>query len=219
VSVFSTLTGGVIAMPQPNIDTDQIIPARYLLRSRDAGYGELLFQGGRYDAQGGVIADHPFNTAQGREARILVAGANFGCGSAREQAAYALYDFGIRVIIAPSYGEIFRLNCTRNGILPARLPEPAVELLFNWLSAGARHLMSVDLPGRRLHCEVLDAEFEIPPAYAQRLMSGKDEIDETIASYGSDISAFERRRALHLDPHAGHNGDPGLRSATGRSSR
>lgn len=193
MSGIDLVEGPAVGMAAPNIDTDQIIPARYLLRPRGAGYGDLLFRDGRCDATGAPLAGHVLNTPEGKTARILVAGRNFGCGSAREQAAYALRDFGIRAVVAPSFGEIFRLNCVRNGIVPAIVPEVAAAALRDWLADGARPVR-VDLRARRVDSEALSTAFEIEEVNAERLLSGRDEIDETLSRFADRIAAFEQRQ-------------------------
>lgn len=187
---ISYFRGVAVSLDSPNIDTDQIIPARFLLRTRNAGYGDLLFRDSRFTRAGVKRPEHVLNLPQGREASILVGNQNFGCGSAREQAAYALYDFGIRAIIAPSFGEIFKLNCVRNGIVPAIVSDAMASKLHAWLSGGANR-MGVDLSKRLLTAADFQMSFEIEDVNVERLMEGHDEIDETL-KFKNEIAAFEK---------------------------
>ena len=188
---LACFSGTAVCLELPNIDTDQIIPARFLLRSRGAGYSDLLFRDSRFNSMGEKLPEHVLNLPEGRLASILVVNNNFGCGSAREQAAYALHDFGIRAIIAPSLGEIFRLNCIRNGVIPAVVSEAISVRLHEWLSEGAQ-VMCVDLARRLVITTDLQASFGIEDINADRLMEGRDEIEETF-TLESKISAFEKK--------------------------
>ncbi len=126
---FTTVQSRAIRLPAPNIDTDQIVPARFLRNPRSAGYAGFLFHDLRFDPAGQAIPAFALNQPELRDARILLAGANFGCGSSREGAVYALADWGIRCVIAPSFGDIFRNNCYKNGVLPVALAEPEIAAL------------------------------------------------------------------------------------------
>ncbi|MEM9755529.1 MAG: 3-isopropylmalate dehydratase small subunit, partial [Pseudomonadota bacterium] len=128
---FTTLSGVAAPMPQINVDTDMIIPKQFLKTIQRSGLGKNLFDEMRYDADGNEIADFVLNQPAYRSAEILVAGDNFGCGSSREHAPWALLDFGIRCVIAPSFADIFFNNCFKNGILPIVLPQPEVDKLMD----------------------------------------------------------------------------------------
>jgi len=126
---FSTLTSTAVFLPHDDIDTDQIIPARFLTTTERSGLGKYLFNDWRYDKTGLPRADFPLNAAVARDARILVAGRNFGCGSSREHAPWALLDFGFRAVVAPSFGDIFRENALKNGLLPVALARADHEMV------------------------------------------------------------------------------------------
>lgn len=174
-----------------NIDTDQIVPARYLKTDRSQGYGRYLFHDLRFDADGAEQPHFILNRAPFRNARILVADANFGCGSSREAAAYALHDFGIRTVIAPSFGDIFYNNCLKNGIMPVRLAEPIVTALRHSLHPDRNNnvmvdleALSVTLPGGATH------GFTIDPFWRECLLQGKDDLELTLG-HAQEIDQFE----------------------------
>jgi 3-isopropylmalate/(R)-2-methylmalate dehydratase small subunit len=180
---FTTLEAVAMPMTQPNIDTDQIIPARFLQKLRKDGFGQYLFHD---------LAENPdfvLNRPAYREARILVAEQNFGCGSSRENAVWALYDRGFRVVIAPSFGDIFFNNCLKNGLLPVTLP---LEVVAHLLSSADDQKLKVDLesqlvslPGGVAH------RFDIDPFAKHCLLNGIDELDYTL-SLMPQIAAFEQ---------------------------
>lgn len=190
---FVTLEAVACPLPWPNIDTDQIIPARFMRKPRSVGYDRFLFHDRRFDADGGEIPDFPLNQGPWREAQILVAGANFGCGSSREPAVYALQDFGIRSVIAPSFGDIHRSNAIKNGLLPVTLEEEAVAALIAAVEAAPDGKIIVDLPDQRVRCgHDLEYSFEIDPFSKQCLVEGIDDIDLTLR-HMEEIAAFETR--------------------------
>ena len=179
-------------VPQANVDTDQIVPARYLQKPRSADFGEFLFQDVRTRKDGSADPAFPLVRPEYREARIVVGGRNFGCGSSREHAVWALYDYGFRVAIAPAFGDIFRSNAIKNGLLPIVLPEAEVEALLDWLQAepGARlcvdlEAQTVALPGGGT------AAFDIDPFSKRCLREGLDELGYTL-SLAAQIAQFER---------------------------
>jgi 3-isopropylmalate/(R)-2-methylmalate dehydratase small subunit len=170
-----------------HVDTDQIIPKQFLKRIEKSGFGPFLFHDWRRDPS------FVLNQPKFAGASILVAGLNFGCGSSREHAAWALLDAGFRVVIAPSFADIFRNNAIGNGMLPVALPEAAVEAIFARTEQEPDYALEIDLEG----CEVRDRfglrePFTIDSASRQRLLEGKDEID-VILQHESAIAAFERR--------------------------
>ncbi|HUG04189.1 MAG TPA: 3-isopropylmalate dehydratase small subunit [Steroidobacteraceae bacterium] len=176
-----------------NIDTDQIIPARFMKRSRADGYGQYLFHDHRFEPDGSPRPDFVLNRPEFAGARILVAGRNFGCGSSRESAVYALVDYGINAVLAPSFGDIFHSNALKNGLIPAALSEEIVGELRNALNAGPERAVSVDLeaqtvtlPGGGSH------RFPIDPFWRECILKGVDEIDLT-RGHLEQIEAFERR--------------------------
>ena len=142
---FETLTGIAAPLPMVNIDTDMIIPKQFLKTIKRSGLGVNLFDEMRYDRQGNEMPEFVLNKPQYRDAEILVTGENFGCGSSREHAPWALKDFGIKAIVAPSYAEIFYNNCFKNGILPVVLPQDAVDVLMKDAEKGSNARMLVDL--------------------------------------------------------------------------
>jgi 3-isopropylmalate/(R)-2-methylmalate dehydratase small subunit len=185
---FKRLTAPAAPLDLPNIDTDQIIPARYLWRPRAAGYGELLFNDLRFAPDGAKVPDFVLNQPCYAGAKILIAERNFGCGSSREQAVWALYDYGFRAVIAPSFGDIFYNNCCKQGVLPVVLPESEITALRAAIAAGP---VTVDLerqvveaPGDFL------AAFDIAAFRRRQLLDGLDDVALTMALIDA-IAAFE----------------------------
>jgi 3-isopropylmalate/(R)-2-methylmalate dehydratase small subunit len=191
---FVTLTGVAAPLPMINVDTDMIIPKQYLKTIKRTGLGRHLFDELRYDAAGREIADFVLNRPAYRRAKILVAGENFGCGSSREHAPWALLDFGIRCVIAPSFADIFYNNCFKNGILPIVLPKEDVAKLLDDAVRGANAVLSVDLErqevagpdGGRLR-------FEIEPFRKHCLLNGLDDIAMTLENAAA-IDTYEARQ-------------------------
>ncbi|MDR5800009.1 3-isopropylmalate dehydratase small subunit [Caballeronia sp. LP006] len=178
-----------------NCDTDQILPARYLQKPRSDDFGQFLFRALRFDANGAERPDFLLNQAPLRESRIVVANHNFGCGSSREHAVWALYDYGIRAAIAPSFGDIFFINCLKNGLLPIVLPEAVVLPLLDRLSESPGSRIAIDLPAQTVTLpDGSSHAFELEPFAKDCLLRGMDEIDYTL-SHLDRIVAFERDRA------------------------
>jgi 3-isopropylmalate/(R)-2-methylmalate dehydratase small subunit len=186
---FTTLAGQAIAMPEDNIDTDIIFPARFLLITAKAGLGRYAFHDRRYDAAGAEIADYILNRTDLRAAPIIVAGANFGSGSSREQAVWAIAGLGVRAIIAPGFGEIFHANCQRNGILPITLPADIVAELMEAAQSGQR--FAIDLDAQSLTVGNHALTFAIAPERKLALINGWDETDLLLHHYAEAITAFE----------------------------
>ncbi|WP_397607158.1 3-isopropylmalate dehydratase small subunit [Silanimonas sp.] len=187
---FRTLESPIVGLPRANIDTDQIIPARFLTTTTRDGLGRHAFHDWRYDEQGTPRADFVLNRPEHRDARILVAGRNFGCGSSREHAPWALLDAGIRVVISSEIADIFRNNALKNGLLPVVLPEAVVDTLL--AQPGLR--LQVDVAKRRVYWP--DGEHVTFPidAFAQTcLLEGVDELGYLLAQDAA-ITAFEERR-------------------------
>ena len=179
--------GRVAPLRRNHVDTDQIIPKQFLKRIEKSGFGPFLFHDWKKDPS------FVLNQRKYAGASILVAGVNFGCGSSREHAAWALLDAGFRIVIAPSFADIFRNNAIGNGMLPVALPEAAVEAIFNRTEQEDGYALEIDLE----RCEVRDRfglkePFTIDSASRQRLLEGKDEID-VILKHESEIAAYERR--------------------------
>lgn len=190
---FETLHAVAAPMPVPNMDTDQIVPARFLWNARDAGYGKFLFHDLRFAEDGSALPEFVLNAPQYESVRILVAGDNFGCGSSREGAVWALHDHGIGVVIAPSFGDIFFNNAFKNGLLPIVLPAERVQALHRWLAEHPGASMTVDLQAQSIRYGDGECEsFEIDPFRKRLLLEGKDEISFTLAQ-GAAIEAFEAR--------------------------
>ena len=176
---FTNLTAPACPLPMANVDTDQIIPARFMRRPRSEGYGNFLFHDLRHDADG-AKRDFPLNDPAYTGSEVLIARRNFGCGSSREAAVYALADHGIRVVIAPSFGDIFSSNAIKNGLLPARVSEEDAErLLAAGEMAGARPV-SVDLENQTITAGNLVLPFAIDPVWKKQLLNGLDDIDLTL---------------------------------------
>ena len=191
---FSRLTAVAAPMDLPNIDTDRVIPARFLRRPREAGFGPLLFHDVRFGADGAPRADFVLNQTAYRDARILVTAENFGCGSSREMAVWALMDFGIRVVIGPSFGDIFFENCFKNGALAVVLPGDVAAGLRRALAERPGAILTVDLETQTITGPAGEAiRFEIDAFRKHGLLTGQEEIEMTLARL-PDIEAFEARR-------------------------
>ncbi len=190
---FTTLTGTAAPLPMMNVDTDMIIPKQFLKTIRRDGLGRNLFDELRYDAQGREQPEFVLNRPAYRAASILVAGDNFGCGSSREHAPWALLDFGIRCVVAPGFADIFYNNCCKNGILPVRLPKEQVERLMRAAENGANATFTVDLEKQEI--ALPDGEryhFEIDSFRKHCLLNGLDDIGLT-EEKAAEIDAFEAR--------------------------
>jgi len=190
---FEKLTGVAAPMPMINIDTDMIIPKQFLKTIKRSGLGVNLFDEMRYDDNGGEVADFVLNKPQYRNTEILVAGDNFGCGSSREHAPWALLDFGIRCVIAPSFADIFFSNCFKNGILPIALPQEQVDALMNDAEKGENARMTVDLEAQEITTS--DGEvfpFEVDAFKKHCLLNGLDDIGLTLEKKKS-VDAFEAK--------------------------
>lgn len=190
---FTTLTGIAAPMPLVNIDTDMIIPKQFLKTIKRSGLGVNLFDEMRYDDDGNERSDFVLNLPQYREAQILIAGDNFGCGSSREHAPWAIKDFGIACVVSTSFADIFYNNCFKNGILPIVLPEEAVGSLMNDAQKGQNARMVVDLEAQTISSSEGDVfSFDIDPFKKHCLLNGLDDIgltlgkEEAIASYESN---------------------------------
>ncbi|MDQ2801830.1 MAG: 3-isopropylmalate dehydratase small subunit [Pseudomonadota bacterium] len=193
MDAFSTLTGVAAPLPLANVDTDKIIPARFLKTIKRSGLGVHLFDTLRYDGEGRERTDFVLNQEPYREAQILIAHENFGCGSSREHAPWALLDFGIRCVIAPDFADIFFNNCFKNGILPVRLPRDVCDRLIEDAKLGANARLTVDLERQvvvRPNGEEIG--FEVNPLRKHLLLDGLDDIDQTL-QHAPQIGAYESR--------------------------
>ena len=192
---FEKLSGVAAPMPLVNIDTDMIIPKVFLKTIKRSGLGVNLFDEMRYDREGNEKPDFVLNKPQYRDAKILVAGDNFGCGSSREHAPWAIADFGIKCVISTSFADIFYNNCFKNGILPLVLPEDAVDTLMKDAEKGSNSIIEVDLENQTIVSS--DGEifrFEVDPFKKHCLLNGLDDIgltmekEDHIAAYESKVS-------------------------------
>jgi 3-isopropylmalate/(R)-2-methylmalate dehydratase small subunit len=191
---FHTHTGLVVPLDRVNVDTDQIVPKQFLKLLTKDGYGPFLFYDWRYLPGGQPNPEFPLNARRYQGASVLVTRANFGCGSSREHAPWALVDFGFRAILAPSYGDIFYSNCFQNGLLPVILREEQVEEVFRRTLAREGYRLTVDLAAQRISDDAgLDYRFEVDPFRRECLMNGWDEIGLTLR-YEDRIAAYERER-------------------------
>src|ERR1700719_5371399 len=192
---FTTLEGVAAPLKIINVDTDMIIPKQYLKTIKRTGLGKGLFSEQRYKDDGSENPDFILNKPAYRNASVLIAGDNFGCGSSREHAPWAMLDFGLRCVIAPSFADIFYNNCFSNGLLPVALPEHEVRALMAEASGG-NHVFSVDLAAQTVTAPSGQVfRFEIDPARKEKLLQGLDAIGETLHR-SKDIDLYEMRQAL-----------------------
>ena len=195
---FEKLSGVAAPMPLVNIDTDMIIPKVFLKTIKRSGLGVNLFDEMRYDREGNEKPDFVLNKPQYRDAKILVAGDNFGCGSSREHAPWAIADFGIKCVISTSFADIFYNNCFKNGILPLVLPEDAVDTLMKDAEKGANSIIEVDLENQTIVSS--DGEifrFEVDPFKKHCLLNGLDDIGLTMEKE-DHIAAYESKASQHF---------------------
>jgi 3-isopropylmalate/(R)-2-methylmalate dehydratase small subunit len=193
---FKALTGVAAPLPMINVDTDMIIPKQFLKTIKRTGLGSALFYEMRTKPDGSENPDFVLNKPAYKSAKMLVTGANFGCGSSREHAPWALLDFGIRVVFAPSFADIFYNNCFKNGILPIVLSQEIIDKLMDDAERGANAIISVDLEKQEVRgpdggC----VSFEIDPFRKQSLLNGWDDIGLTLR-HQNEISDFEAKRKI-----------------------
>ena len=191
---FTTLTSRMIALPVNDIDTDQIIPAQFLKVTDKNGLADVLFYHWRYNDDKSPKEDFIINKPESQGAQILLAGDNFGCGSSREHAVWALHEYGIRAVIAPTFSPIFFGNCIRNGIVPVRLPAPVVAELAAWVEQDpASHRVTVDLEAQTVSTSAgASHRFELDDEPKAMLLEGLDAIDLTLKQRPA-IEAFRAR--------------------------
>jgi len=187
---FTTLTGAACPIDQSNLNTDQILPARYLKWTRAMGFGKVLFHDLRFDAEGREKSDFPLNKPVWRKFATLVSARNFGCGSSREAAVYALYDFGVRCVIAPSFGDIFAGNAVQNGLLTAIVTEEEAAEIMASLAQMPELPVTVDLEQQTILCGNRTYKFRVDPIRRMRLLNGWDDLALT-ENYRERISAFK----------------------------
>ena len=191
---FTTLTGIAAPLPMINVDTDMIIPKQFLKTIKRSGLGKNLFDEMRYTPEGAEVPDFVLNQAAYRKAKVLIAGANFGCGSSREHAPWAIADFGIRCVIAASFADIFFNNCFKNGILPIKLPQEQVDALMKQAENGANATFTVDLDAQEITApDGSKTPFEVDAFRRHCLLNGLDDIGLTMQK-NDKIEAFEATR-------------------------
>ncbi len=194
---FTVLTGIAAPLDRANVDTDQIIPKQFLKRIERTGFGQFLFFDWRYEADGQTPnPEFELNDPKLKGATILVAARNFGSGSSREHAPWALDDYGFRCVIAPSFADIFYNNCFQNGLLPIVLPEETVAILLSHLQNNLGMELTVDLPSQTVSGEGFVANFEIDAFRKHRMLNGLDDIGMTLQNE-EDITAFENSRPAY----------------------
>jgi len=195
VTPFTRHTGRVAALPRVNVDTDQIVPKQFLKRIERTGFGPVLFHDWRYRADGSPDPGFELNHPEAAAASILLAGANFGCGSSREHAVWALREYGFRAVLAESFADIFHANCCQNGLLPVRLSSGEMRELFaRHTRASGRYDLLVDLAAQTVQDEYgFRAGFSMDPYRRDMLLRGLDEIGRTLLE-DERIAAYERSR-------------------------
>jgi len=202
VEPFSAVKGGMAPLDRTNVDTDQIIPKQFLKRIERSGFGPFLFHDWRRDEP-----DFVLNRPEYQGASVLVAGPNFGCGSSREHAPWSLQDFGFRAVIAPSFGDIFKNNCHKIGLLPVELPLASVQRLLELALEDPTLQIEVDLEHQSVSTTDLTEHFEIDPFVKKCLLNGWDDV-ALAQLHDDDIRAFEERRPSWM---------PSLAPASGKS--
>ena len=195
---FRNHCGRAAVLDRPNVDTDQIIPKQFLKRVERTGFGEFLFYDWRFRADGQADPSFPLNEPRYRGASILIAGKNFGCGSSREHAPWALADYGFRAIIASSFADIFRNNCMKNGLLPVVLSDAEVGRLMNRARARDGYEITVDLDARLVRDSAgFSAGFDIDDFQRDCLLNGLDDIGLTL-QHEAEIAAYENNRRVRI---------------------
>ena len=196
---FNHYEGVVVPLDRVNVDTDQIIPKQFLKLIHRTGFGKYLFYDWRFIEEGKPNSQFVLNDPRYKDAKILLARANFGCGSSREHAVWALSDYGFRALIAPSFADIFHNNCLKNGVLPITLPEREVDQLFDEVTGQDRYSLRIDLEGQTVMKQGDEAlHFEIDPFIKRCLLGGLDDIsltlqrEEEIRSYELQLRTFQQ---------------------------
>ncbi len=190
----SVISGAMLPLPRANVDTDQIMPKQFLKRVERTGYGDFLFWDWKRTPSGELDPDFAFNRPQYQNAKVLVAGPNFGSGSSREHAPWGLADWGFEAVIAPSLADIFRTNCTKIGLLPIQLPAPEVTLLISLAQERPDSRITIDLESQTVKAPGVSTRFEIDPFTKWRMLNGYDDIGLTLRHL-EDIDSFEATRS------------------------
>lgn len=188
---YENLTSKICPLDIPNVDTDQIIPKQFLKRVERVGFGEFLFYDWRYMPDGKENPDFCLNKKEYKDSAILLSRDNFGCGSSREHAPWALLDFGFKCIIAPSYADIFYNNCFQNGILPVILKTSEVDQLFSAVYSETQTQFTVNLQEQTISTDKISIHFDIDPEKKDKLLNGIDDIGWTL-KYDSEIEKYEK---------------------------
>ena len=190
----SVISGAMLPLPRANVDTDQIMPKQFLKRVERTGYGDFLFWDWKRTPSGELDPDFAFNRPQYQNAKVLVAGPNFGSGSSREHAPWGLADWGFEAVIAPSLADIFRTNCTKIGLLPIQLPAPEVTLLISLAQERPDSRITIDLESQTVEAPGVSTRFEIDPFTKWRMLNGYDDIGLTLRHL-EDIDSFGATRS------------------------
>lgn len=190
---FVKIKGLVATLDRVNVDTDQIIPKQFLKRIERTGYGQFLFYDWRLNEDGSPNPDFELNAPQFKGASILLTRDNFGCGSSREHAPWALLEYGFYSILAPSFADIFYNNCFKNGMLPVQLPQDQISELFEWVGANPGAQLTVDLESQTLSGDSLEYPFEVDPFRRDCLLNGLNDIDLTL-QYEEQIREYESKK-------------------------
>ena len=202
---FNAITATAVALDMANVNTDQIFPARFIRKPRAVGYAQFTFHDVRRSEDGSLSPDFPLNEDRYRDARIIVGGTNFGCGSSREGAVYTLIDSGFRALIAPSFGDIFAANCLKNGVLTVTLPGETIAALREQLRGADQPVLTVNLEAEEIVCpDGATLGFSAGPFQRHCLLNGLNEIDLSL-EFAAEMAAFEaayRGRFPWLAPEA-----------------
>jgi len=190
---FTSVTSIAAPFPRVNVDTDIIIPGKHLKSIKRTGFGEHAFESVRFDADGNRIEGNVFDNPRFKGAQILIAGDNFGCGSSREHAPWAIGELGFRCVIAPSFADIFSGNCVKNGILTVALKQEEVDALV--IAAEAGHEIHVDLGDQTVTCQNAKYDFDYNPAFKEMMLHGLDEVGQTLKSAAA-IKTYEDKARL-----------------------
>ena len=189
-----TIVSTCVPLEMENIDTDQIIPARFLKAVDREGFGENLFRDWRYDGEGQEVSSFPLNDPN-YQGSVLVVGKNFGCGSSREHAAWALYDYGFRAVVSSFFADIFKSNALNNGLLPIQVSEDSLQYIFSKIKANPSVVVKINLEEQKIWLSAKEEHFEINPYKKHCLLKGYDDIDYLL-SLKEEIGAFESKRKV-----------------------
>ncbi len=197
MKVVTVIRGTMLPLRRANVDTDQIMPKQHLKRVERTGYGEFVFADWRHGPDGELDPDFPLNRPEYQDAKVLVTGPNFGSGSSREHAPWGIQDWGFEAVIAPSFADIFKTNCTKIGLLPIELSDKEVDYLLELAENDPAASIVIDLEAQTVTADAFEATFEIDPFTRHRLLNGLDDIGITLG-HASAIADFEAGRAEFL---------------------